>query len=96
MIKDENLKYIFSTEAIRDKAESILQFTLEGRTQFHLFPEKLEEVADYVLKVMKEKYPDNKELIGGSPFGILNLNFSIIFSRFFFGLPWILIFLFFL
>ena len=59
MIKDENLKYIFSTEAIRDKAESILQFTLEGRTQFNLFPEKLEEVADYVLKVMEEKYPDN-------------------------------------
>ena len=59
MIKDENLRYIFSTEAIRDKAESILQLTLEGQTQFHLFPEKLEEVADYVLKVMKEKYPDN-------------------------------------
>ena len=59
MIEDENLKYIFSTDAIRNKAGEILQLTVEGRTQFHLFPEKLEDVADYVLKIMKEKYPDN-------------------------------------
>ena len=43
-----------------------------------------------------EKYPDNKELIGGSPFGILNLNCSIIFSIISFGFPLILIFFFFL
>ena len=36
-----------------------------------------------------EKYPDNKELIGGKDEGILNLKFWIKFSIIFLGSPFI-------
>ena len=60
MIENNNIKYLFSTEAVREKAEEILQLTMEGRTKFNLFPDKIEDVADYVLEIMAKNYPDDK------------------------------------
>ncbi len=54
----EDLKYIFSTEAIRDKAEFLFNCLMEGRTHFHLFPEKIDDVIQYILEVMEENYPE--------------------------------------
>ena len=53
-----NLKYIFSTDAIRDKAEFLFGCLIEGRTHFHLFPEKIDDVVQYILDVTEENYPD--------------------------------------
>ena len=47
------------------------------------------------LIISYEKYPDKIELIGGKFFGILKLNSSIIFSIFFFGIPFIFFLIFF-
>jgi hypothetical protein len=59
MIENNNLKYLFSAEAIRDKAEELLQLTMEGRTKFNLFPDKIEDVTNYVLEIMEKNYPDD-------------------------------------
>ena len=55
---NKDLKYIFSTDAIRDKAEFLFNCLMEGRTHFHLFPEKIDEVIQYILDVTEENYPD--------------------------------------
>ena len=55
---ENNTHYIFSTSAIRDKAEDLFQCMLEGRTHFHLFPEKIDEVAHYIQEVTKKNYPE--------------------------------------
>ncbi|MEC8624475.1 MAG: DUF1688 family protein [Bdellovibrionota bacterium] len=55
---DNNLKYIFSTGAIRDKAEFLFNCLMEGRTHFHLFPEKIDDVVQYILDVTEKNYPD--------------------------------------
>ena len=55
---ENNTHYIFSTSAIRDKAEDLFQYMLEGRTHFHLFPEKIDEVAHYIQEVTKKNYPE--------------------------------------
>ena len=55
---DNDLKYIFSTDAIRDKAEFLFNCLMEGRTHFHLFPEKIDDVVQYILDVTEDNYPD--------------------------------------
>ena len=55
---DKELKYIFSTEAIRNQAEHLFLCTMEGRTHFHLIPEKIDDVIQYIQKVTKENYPE--------------------------------------
>jgi len=55
---DNGLKYIFSTDGIRDKAEFLFNCLIEGRTHFHLFPEKIDEVVQYILDVTEENYPE--------------------------------------
>lgn len=67
MYKGENLKnniherdisYLLSPEAIRDTTKKILDLSLNGKTHFKVHLEMVEGCADYVLKIIKENYPD--------------------------------------
>jgi len=51
---------IFSPAAIRGKARRIFDLTVQGKTSFIYEPEKLRNTVDYVLAVIREKYPDLK------------------------------------
>ncbi len=48
---------LLSTKAIRAQAEALLQLNLQGEGQFYVAMDKLDEVADFVIKTIKEKYP---------------------------------------
>ncbi|WP_413557797.1 URC4/urg3 family protein [Bdellovibrio sp. HCB209] len=52
-----NLDFLLSPQAVRDSAEKILELTLKDQTHFNYHPEKLPAVVDYVLKVIRENYP---------------------------------------
>lgn len=49
--------YILSPVAIRDRAKKIFDLTCEGKTSFIYHPEKLKPTVDYVLEVIRKKYP---------------------------------------
>lgn len=51
------INYIFSPKAIRDKAQRIYDLSLEGKTNFQINEDKLEEVSKYVLEVIHSNYP---------------------------------------
>ena len=53
-----DVDYLLSPAAIRDRARRIYGMALDGGTSFRVHPEKVENVADYVLKVIRDNYPD--------------------------------------
>lgn len=53
----EKIDYLLGVGAIRDKANQILELTKEGKTHFEFKNDKLHDVADFVLEVIKENYP---------------------------------------
>jgi hypothetical protein len=55
---NEEIEYILSTEAIRDRAKDIYDLTDRGEGLFTIKDEKLSEVADYVLQVIRERHPN--------------------------------------
>ncbi|EQC43764.1 URC4/urg3 family protein [Bacteriovorax sp. Seq25_V] len=55
-----NIDYIRSTKAIREKTMMIYDLTKDGKTNFNLHEEKLEEIGNFVLEVIKKNYPDLK------------------------------------
>lgn len=54
---DAEREFIFSTKAIRERAEKMLQFARDGKTHFSVHEENLKSVAEFVAKVTREKYP---------------------------------------
>ena len=52
-----DVEYLRSTKAIRDRAEEILELNLKDEGQFFVDLNKMDAVADYVVKVIREKYP---------------------------------------
>jgi Protein of unknown function (DUF1688) len=52
--------YLLSAQAVRERARKILEMSLKGEGEFNVHIEKLDDVAAYVLNVIKEKYPDLK------------------------------------
>jgi hypothetical protein len=52
-----NIDYLLSTSAIRERSAKLYDLTLRGEGQFNLHLEKLDEVADKVIAVINEKYP---------------------------------------
>jgi hypothetical protein len=52
-----NIDYLLSTSAIRERSAKLYDLTLGGEGQFNLHLEKLDEVADKVIGVINEKYP---------------------------------------
>ena len=56
----QQLDYILSPEAIRERAGKIFSLAQEGKTNFEYHADKLRSTTDYVLKVIAKNYPDLK------------------------------------
>jgi len=52
------LDAILHPSLIRERSEKIFNLTLDGKTHFHYHPEKLEDVSNFVLEVIRKNYPD--------------------------------------
>lgn len=59
-MSDVQLDYILSARAVREKARKVLELCLKEQGEYVVHLEKLEDVADYVVGVIKEKYPTLK------------------------------------
>jgi len=57
-LSDNEINYLLSPAAIRERAKKIFQLTESGNTSFIYHPEKLKPTVDYVLSVIKKNYPD--------------------------------------
>jgi hypothetical protein len=51
------LDYLFSPAAIRDRADALFAYTEAGKGHFRYHAEKLPEVVDYVIEVIRKNYP---------------------------------------
>jgi hypothetical protein len=49
--------FIWSPEAIRERANKLYELALAGKTNFKINEEKIDGLADFVLEVTKENYP---------------------------------------
>jgi hypothetical protein len=54
------IDYLLSPQAVRERSKQIYDLAVGGKTHFKVNSEKLDAVADYVLTVIKENYPDLK------------------------------------
>ena len=54
----EEINYLRTPQAIRERTGKIFELCKAGQTHFEYHPEKLEEVSDFVLEVIKENYPE--------------------------------------
>lgn len=54
----DDLSYLYSTEAIRDRARDILQFTESGKGVFTIHWDAMSELAAYTSRVIRDNYPD--------------------------------------
>jgi hypothetical protein len=59
LLQDKYLNYILSPNAVREQSQRIYQYALSGKSHFILYESKLNEVADFVIEVIKESYPNN-------------------------------------
>lgn len=55
-----NIDYIRSAKAIREKTNMLYELSLQGKTNFQVNEKKLPEIANFVLDVIKDNYPDLK------------------------------------
>ena len=56
----EDIDYLLSPLAIRDRAGQVYDLVKSGRGSFELHEEKLPEVAEFVLDTIRKNYPDLK------------------------------------
>jgi hypothetical protein len=54
---DAELRTLLSPRAVRDRSKLLFDRALTGRGRFRIHPEKLPEVATFVLEVTRENYP---------------------------------------
>jgi hypothetical protein len=55
-----DVNYLLSAQAVREKARKILEMCLKNEGEYTVHLDKLDEVADFVIGVIKEKYPTLK------------------------------------
>ena len=53
----EHIDYLLSPKAIRDRTLKIYEASKDGKTNFQINEDKLENVASLVLDVIKDNYP---------------------------------------
>ena len=58
MIEKSDIDYILSPVAIRERSRLIFDMAIQGMTQFKVNWDKMDETCDFVLQVIREKYPD--------------------------------------
>ncbi len=56
-LKDEQIDFLLSPKAIRERTSKIFDLTREGKTHFIYHPEKMDATVNYVLQVIKKNYP---------------------------------------
>ncbi len=52
------VEYLLTTKAIRERSKKLFDLNVKGLGHFNYHPEKWDEVADFVYKVILENYPD--------------------------------------
>ena len=57
-VNADELRYLLSPKAIRERSTRIYEATLAGQTHFEFRPEKMGETVRYVVHVTKNRYPD--------------------------------------
>ena len=57
-LSDSQIDYLLSPKAIRERAAKIFELTKAGSSHFQYHPEKMDSTVSYVLKVIRDKYPD--------------------------------------
>lgn len=53
-----DVEYLLSPVAVRERSKKIYEQALLGQTHFKVHPEKIPEVANFVLEVTRSNYPD--------------------------------------
>ncbi len=53
----EQVDFLLSPKAIRERTKKIFDLTRDGRTHFQYHPEKMDQTVNYVLQVIKKNYP---------------------------------------
>jgi hypothetical protein len=59
-LTQQQIDFLLSPKAIRERTKKIFDLTTAGKTHFEFHPEKLKPTVDYVLSVIKKNYPDMK------------------------------------
>lgn len=57
-LPNEEVTYLLSPKAVREKSLEVYQLALAGKTHFSVHEDKLPEVSEFVLSVIKDNYPD--------------------------------------
>lgn len=57
-LSKEDIEFLFSPQAIRESTLKLFNLTKDGKTNFNLHLEKLDEVVEFVIKVIDKAYPD--------------------------------------
>ncbi|MBC7386941.1 MAG: URC4/urg3 family protein [Cryobacterium sp.] len=55
-----DLDYLLSPKAIRDRSTKLFEATVAGKTHFEYHPDKLDSVVDFVVATIRKNYPDLK------------------------------------
>lgn len=53
----EVIDYLLSPKAIRERTSKIFDLTVNNKTNFIYHPEKLDDICDFVISVIKDNYP---------------------------------------
>jgi hypothetical protein len=53
-----DVEYLLSPTAVRERSQKVYESALNGSTHFEVHPEKIQEVAKFVLEVTRSNYPD--------------------------------------
>ena len=53
-----DVEYLLSPTAVRERSKKVYESALNGSTHFEVHPEKIPEVAKFVLEVTRSNYPD--------------------------------------
>lgn len=54
----EKTDYLLSTKAVRERSKVLFELNLEGQGHFDYFPEKWDDLVEFVYQTILEKYPD--------------------------------------
>lgn len=55
---EQELNFILTPKAIRERSNKIFDLTLQGKTHFNYHQDKLLPTVDFVIEVIKQNYPD--------------------------------------
>ncbi len=57
-LKPAQVDYLLSPAAIRERAQAVFEYTASGRGSFSYHHDKMQSTVNYVLKVIRDQYPD--------------------------------------